>query len=351
MCGTVVRCLACTVLLLTIIPNSHAQYYNLTDLGTLPGDTDSLAWGMNSSAMVVGASEGAGSGGIHGFFWSTTGGMLDLGCGQSFAGAINDTSHVVGSCGPASDTETAFIWTQDTGLQNLGALPNGTFSGANAINNANQVVGTSNYGTDPSDLHAFLWTANTGMTDLGTLPGGTFSLGNGINMAGQVVGYSGYDSASGYHAFVWTASSGMVDLGTLSKGVYSDAAAINDYGIIVGDSDSGSSKGNLRAVYWKKGNIHNLGLLNGANYSFAAAINDLGDIVGESGPKHKDASHAVIWKNGTIHDLNNKVCGTTGFILTSARAINVSGQIAGYGMINGNMHAFLATPTQTCPKD
>jgi probable HAF family extracellular repeat protein len=331
-----------------LIPYSLAQHYVITDLGTLPGNSVSMGWGVNSSAVVVGSSAN------NGFLWTERAGMLELSCGEgsySFADAINNNGRVVGSCGTSS-AETAFLWTPTGGMQNLGALPGGEFSQANGTNNADQVVGTSNYGNMVSSyyLHAFLWTRDGGMTDLGTLPGGTFSLGNAINEAGRVVGYSGLASSSGYHAFVWTKSGGMQDLGVLPGGTYSDAIAINTFGHIVGSSDMRTSSGNVRAVLWTSGGIRRLGILPGASYSFAASINDVGDIVGESGPQGADTSHAVIWDEyGEISDLNKHVCADTGFILLSARAITASGKIAGWGMIDGAVHAFLAEPNEKCP--
>jgi probable HAF family extracellular repeat protein len=346
--GTTLR-IAFAVLLLTLIPNCYAQFYSITDLGTLPGDTASMAWGMNLSAKVVGASEGSG---IHGFLWTKENGLLDFGCGQSFASAINTGGRVVGSCGPTSMNETAFLWTEAEGLENLGALPGGSSSSANALNDATQVVGTSATGGVPAGnyLHAFLWTKSGGLEDLGTLPGGTFSLGNGINDAAQVVGYAGVDAEFDYHAFVWTKSGGMVDLGTLPGGTHSNAIAINAAGQIVGSSDSIKSSPNVRAVFWTEaGKIRDLGKLPGANYSFAASINDAGQIVGESGPQGTDASHAAIWdQNHQIGDLNNAICPNTGWVLLSARAINALGEIAGYGTINGQTHAFLAKPIEDC---
>jgi hypothetical protein len=48
------RCASAVFLVILVPIVSRAQRYAITDLGTLPGDTASLAWGMNSSAMVVG---------------------------------------------------------------------------------------------------------------------------------------------------------------------------------------------------------------------------------------------------------------------------------------------------------
>jgi probable HAF family extracellular repeat protein len=340
MCATLRR-LTFSFFLLAILPQVHAQQYTITDLGTLPGDTSSRGWAINSTGWIVGDSA------PHAIYWTKNTGMQDLGCsGQSFAGAVNDKNRIVGYCGPTGNTTTAFVWTKSGGFQDLGTLSGGTSSGANGINDFNQVVGTSNYGPSPNDLHAFYWTKAGGMIDLGTL-GGEFSLANAINNSSQVVGYSSFDTTTNSHGFIWTAAGGMIDLGTLPTGINSDASAINDVGMIVGNADNG--KGNLRAVLWKNGKIHNLGLLSGSTYSFANAINNAGVIVGESGPKGTDASHAVIWNNnGNLRDLNNLICGATDFILLSARAINDSGQIAGYGMINGQTHAFLADPAESC---
>src|SRR5436309_1672459 len=71
------------------------------------------------------------------------------------------------------------------------------------------VVGVSEGGSG-----AFLWQNGT-MTDLGTLPGGYASYAYGINDAGQVVGTS-EDSSGLRHAFLWSAGT-MADLGTLGR--------------------------------------------------------------------------------------------------------------------------------------
>jgi probable HAF family extracellular repeat protein len=66
----------------------------------------------------------------------------------------------------------------------------GTYSEANGINDAGQVVGSSTINTPNNSFlrHAFLW-ENGKMTDLGTL-GGQSSTAISINNAGTVVGQS-----------------------------------------------------------------------------------------------------------------------------------------------------------------
>ena len=76
---------------------------------------------------------------------------------------------------------TAQVYT----ITDLGILPTGTSSGANALNDLGQVTGTADVTTIHGlRIRAFLWTKKNGMQDLGTLPGddGWFSSwGTGIN--------------------------------------------------------------------------------------------------------------------------------------------------------------------------
>jgi hypothetical protein len=55
-------------------------------------------------------------------------------------------------------------------------------------------------------------------------------------------------------------------------------------------------------------------------------------------------SHAFLWKDGVMVDLNDLIAKDSPWMLQSAAGINASGQITGQGLINGKVHAFLATP-------
>jgi probable HAF family extracellular repeat protein len=154
-------------------------------------------------------------------------------------------------------------------------------------------------GTPAGFDRAFIWSASTGMVPLGTL-GGRHSYGRGINNLGQVVGEAytadqGGNHAS--HAFLWSESNGMIDLGTLG-GEYSDAEAINDFGDIVGESDT-------------LGNVQ---------------------------------THAVLWTQGQMFDLNDLIDPSGGWILKYGRDINASGQIVAVGVNSLGARALLLTP-------
>jgi probable HAF family extracellular repeat protein len=102
----------------------------------------------------------------------------------------------------------ALIWQNGTATD-LGSL-GGTFSGAAAINNQNQVVGNSNLPGDAT-FHAFLWQKGV-MADLGTLPGHSLSSAFGINNQSQIVGQSCSDVEC--RGFLWQGNV-MTDLNDL----------------------------------------------------------------------------------------------------------------------------------------
>jgi probable HAF family extracellular repeat protein len=167
---------------------------------------------------------------------------------EGIAFAINDYGQAVGGSGVCStfnpntfnslQSVHALLWQNGKAvdLGNLGgttgkALGNIAF----AINNRGQAVGTSDLAGDTTS-HAFLWTQATGMQDLGTLPGDVASLAPGINDQGVVVGLS-LSSSFSPRAFVWQKGV-MTDLNTLVQAnsplYLLTACGINSRGEITG---------------------------------------------------------------------------------------------------------------------
>jgi probable HAF family extracellular repeat protein len=138
--------------------------------------------------------------------------------------AINDNGQVVGAsgdCGPFNEISFfnllprhALLWQNGvaTDLGNLGGTGHGSGNIALHLNNLTHVVGCSDLKGD-ANSHAFLWTSETGMQDLGTLPGDVDSCAISINDAGEIVGVSN-DASFNFRAFV-RQNGVMTDLNTL----------------------------------------------------------------------------------------------------------------------------------------
>ena len=63
------------------------------------------------------------------------------------------------------------------------------------------------------------------------------------------------------------------------------------------------------------------------------------------GGSEGEGGGAFLYSNGTMTDLNSLLSPGSRWDLVYAMAINASGQIVGYGRINGEGHAYLLTPT------
>ncbi len=139
------------------------------------------------------------------------------------------------------------------------------------------------------------------------------------------------------HAFLWTASGGMEDLGVVPGWIDSLGYAINRSGAVVGfdDNESGAA-----AFGWT--NTLGMRLLNGLSRvdTSASAVNSSGQVVGYSLIESCNCFHAFLWtREGGAQDL-----GTLGGPGSMATGINDSGEVVGYSdTAIGVTHAFLWT--------
>ena len=181
----------------------------MRDLGTVAGDTDTpgRAWSVNNRGDIVGFSRIAGAT-SQATLWKGPNrprpgeplGLGSLGDGEQFseAFAINNRQQVVGRSSVAGTTERAFLWEQDAGMTDLGALEL-NHSRATDINQRGQVVGyASTFAGFPtfSAAAAFLWEHGT-MHDLNDLveadTGWELLAAKGINNRGAITGYGRID--------------------------------------------------------------------------------------------------------------------------------------------------------------
>ena len=307
--------------------------YSVTDLGSLTGQAYSYAIGINDSGDVAINS-------LNGSFFYSNGSLKKIsplpGDNQLSVTGINNLGQVVGNSVNSNSftTNNPFIYsngiTQPLAIKN--AIPY-------AINDRTQIVGGA------SGFGPFLYSDGTA-TSIGT-PG---NVAYSINNLGQVVGFLSSNTAFLYQNGLTT------NLGTLPVYRYSVANDINDLGQVVGSSGLTEVDDGDAFLYSSSTGLQDLGRLRPTDlFSFGVGINNLGQAVGFSGTNSDffttdgDGLRAFLYSDNTLYDLNDLIApgSDAGFTLTAASAINNKGQIAGRGAVNGELHAFLLTPTSS----
>lgn len=189
------------------------------ELPTKNGDPDGIALGINDDGDIVGSSGICSTfnpnllfslQGVHALLWQN-GTVVDLGnlggtTGQAFgnlAFAINNRGQVVGGSDLSGDTSFhGFLWTKTTHMQDLGTLSGDVDSTAIAINEHGVVVGLSISAS--GNTRAFVW-QNGVMIDLNTLAQSNAPLylltGCSINSQGDITGL-GATSTGEIHTYL-----------------------------------------------------------------------------------------------------------------------------------------------------
>lgn len=363
-------------------------HYRVFDLGTL-GGTASAGNTINNRGLAMGSANLPGDTVEHATVWFY-GLKFDLGTLGGLNSDIvflnrNDRGEIVGisqtrtpdplgedwSCSAFFPSATAtgytclgFLWKWGE----MRALP--TLGGNNgfaaSVNDLGQVVGwAENKVHDPTcvsrqvlQFEAVIW--GPGKDEIHQLPplhGDPDSAATAINDKGQVVGISGtcdvaVGALSAKHAVLWE-NGRVTNLGSLGGAGWNTPVGINNKGEIAGFSDlpgdvsGGVLTANFHAVLWtKEHEIRDLGTLPGDNVSEATGINDEGQIVGVSYP----SSHAFLWQDGVMTDLNTLIPSDSSLYLISTGDINDKGEITGQACVVSNgactseLPAFLAIP-------
>ena len=179
---------------------------------------------------------------ITAFIWTEATGMVDLGIpggGDSrtatcWATAINSVSNV--GCSHHVDGKQVGSFGRPAGFTVFTGFSSNADNGntAYAINDLDQVTGNFLVSDHGFTYHAYLWSPNMiHPRDLGVIGGAQYSLGNGINNLREIVGGS-LDLAESWQPMSWTRRTGMRLLGVVEGSLYAQALAINDAGQIIG---------------------------------------------------------------------------------------------------------------------
>ena len=182
----------------------------IRNLGALPKSIFTAAFDINDNNQIVGQTTFTNGPPLqsHAFEWSATLGMKDLGTlaggTTSMAYAINSSAVMVGqsNSGGSANPWHAVMWNAARKIQDLGILSGGTSSGAFGVNDSDEVVGYGDISTGAP--HAFLWTQAAGMRDLNSLipanSGWVLINANAINRLGQITGYGTFNGHN--HGFL-----------------------------------------------------------------------------------------------------------------------------------------------------
>jgi hypothetical protein len=315
-----------TFFLLVWMTNSNAERsYRLTDIGV------GRAYDVNNLVQVVGSTPCPEAGNCP-FLWTEEIGMENLGhlgegWGSGYARGINDNGEVVGFFyrlnGQTPPYETAFYWSKDLGLQDLGQ-PNG-FNGsiAQKINNNGEILIWAIQSVSSDSSHVFILDGNDIWHDLGV---GTPQ--DSINSYGKAVGY--------YNGNVYTYSifDGRKYIGNM--GGPTIPKSINDLDVIVGHGCTTSDQLERHIFRWTpESGMEDLGDLGDT----VSAINNNGEIIGWG------KGGAFYWSDETvIIYLSDLLPENSGWSLDIATDINDLGQIVGVGTFDGVDHAFILKP-------
>jgi probable HAF family extracellular repeat protein len=263
----------------------HAVHWDpagrITDLGTLPGGSFSVAQGINARGVVAGQSS-TGSSGTDAVYWSRSGqitALPGLATGPdafSSATAINDAGTMVGYSFDSQYNQHAVRWAGGR-ITDLGALPGDYDSEAFAVNDSGVAVG---YSEGTSSEFAVRWDPDGRITELTVPAGATQTSAYGIDKAGYIVGSAFDPTNSQTEAVEWYPDGTVHELAGGQQDIR--ATAINDCRVAVGTNER--SDGGLDATIWyPDGRSTVIAPPGGGPYLFfPTGINDRGFVIGNA---------------------------------------------------------------------
>lgn len=319
-----------------------AQSYSITNVGTLPGFTNSHARAINYQGAVAGFARNGDADAPRPFTYTTGDGIQEVGAaalnGQALG--IDGSGNVAGYFVNGSNEQQAFLFRNAT-VVNLGTL-GGTEAAALGLSASGVAPGWARTASGARHAARFRVDGENNALppfDLGTL-GGAESIAHGLNLFGDVVGQA-QNVAGQFRPFIYRGA--IAEIPTLG-GTEGVALAVNNSTYVVGASRTAGNAA-LHAFVWHPfQGATDLGTLGGTE-SVATAINNDGLVVGYSRLATGSEPHAFVWHSGTgMVDLNNLLPPGSGWELLEAHGVNDVGQIVGVGRIEGVQRGFVLTP-------
>jgi uncharacterized membrane protein len=287
-------------------------------------------YALSSNGKVMGANIG---GEI--FRWTSSGGFVDLGLGDTFNSSIGISADgntiVTGRTGADGNSNPA-MWQQASGWVDLGhpaegCVLDGSWGDAWGVNvDGSIVVGLAWY---CPGAEGFQWTKQGGIVGLGH-PTNASSRATTISADGSTIVGFYEDPVQGFRRPVrWVSGSTDLFLGDIAG----EAIAVTTDGAqIVGQA--ADSTGNGRAFYYTgTGGLVSLGVLSGnhTDQSVAVGVSDNGIVIGASINSFTFASQPFVWSTKMgLHRLQATLTGhgaviPSGVTLTNVLAISADG--------------------------
>jgi probable HAF family extracellular repeat protein len=303
-------------LLASLCAPAFATTYELVQLGVLPGGVSSTATAVNSNGDVAGYTTLPG-GATQAFIWTQANGMQAIGVSGTGnqANGINDSDNVVGSIG-----NQAFRWDSVNGTVLLDPLFHGSALG---INDAGTVVGNRQAGG--STDRTLVWSpTNVESNPFSALDTRAVA----INSSGEYVGRQTSGSGGYYDN-----GSVFASLGSFTPNGLSDNLLA--VGALVAIADVRNIQPSIDTT---------IGTLSGDTTSSALGINPLGtEVVGISNG-HGGFVYDVA--SSSLQSLTSLLApDSSNFTISTATAVNNSGEIAAVGVFSGHPEAVLLVPT------
>lgn len=352
--GAICR-LGAAVLMVAVPVGEARSQIVFADIGSFPGAFSIVARAMSADGQVV-VGDAVTSVGTFGFRWTASEGFATLAAAQpgqpTHANGVSaDGDYVTGHFQDASGS-VACRWQRSGSLLVIGDLPGGKIqSFGNAVSASG--VAVTGFASTVGGGRAFLWTEPTGIQDLGVPSGYSGSIGTGISVNGSVI-CGTLSAETQTSAFRWSPEAGMAVLETLPGGLFSSAAAISEDGSVIAGFSQSALGG--RAVRWVAGQIEDLGTPEGASGASAVSISGDGRTIGGFAfPSTGLSEQATLWRDGFGSvNLNSYLVGLgvdlSGWHLSEVTGISRDGSsVVGTGLKNSVPRSFVIRGLQYGP--